>query len=141
MKTSSYLEQTLSFEQSPATDQYFEVRASHLFEAQGGNSCIEIHVQRPCQDQGIDRWSIVQKSDPKQELDCDSEPPSPVDWHRYSREHPPHYVGWPGLEQQKVSNAEDLQKIVSVRNPMMVVSVQAERAPLSKASKKCFRMW
>ncbi|KAF6234582.1 hypothetical protein HO173_007208 [Letharia columbiana] len=124
MRTSSYLEQTLSFEQSPATDQYFEVRSSHLFELQGGSSCIEIYVQRPSQDQSIDEWNVVQNYDQKQDFEYNSEPPSPVDWHRYStREHPPHYVGWPGLERQKVSNAEDLEEIASVRNPRVLMSV------------------
>ena len=116
MKTSSYLQQTLSFEQSPAIDQYFEVRADRLFEPKGGDSCIEVHVQRPNQDQSNDRWNLVQKSDPKQDFDCESVPPSPVDWHRYSSKNPPHYVGWPGLEQQRISNAEDLEKIASVRS-------------------------
>lgn len=124
MKTSSYLEQTLSFEQSPATDQYFEIRASHVFQLRGGSSCIEIHVQRPNQDQGIDQWNLVQKSDPKHDLECDSEPPSPVDWHRYSREYPPHYVGWPGLAQQVVSDAAELRHIASVRKHMVIMSVR-----------------
>ena len=125
MRASSYLEQTLSFEQSPATDQYFEVRASQLFEPEGGTSCIEIHFQRPNQDQNTDKWNIVQKCESKQDPDCDSEPPSPVDWHRYSREDPPHYVPKPGLEQRKVSNVEDLKKVASVRN-LMVLNLQAE---------------
>ena len=125
MRASSYLEQTLSFEQSPATDQYFEVRASQLFEPKGGTSCIEIHFQKSDQDQSIDKWNIVQKCESKQDLDCDSEPPSPVDWHRYSREDPPHYVARPGLEQQKVSNVEDLKKIASVRK-LRVMKLQAE---------------
>ena len=125
MRTSSYLEQTLSFEQSPATDQYFEVRASQLFEPEGGNSCLEIHFQRPNQDQ-VETWNIVQKCEPKQDFDCDSEPPSTVDWHRYSRENPPHYVPRPGIEQQKVSNAEDLKEIASVRKLMVIMNEQAE---------------
>lgn len=126
MKISSYLEQALSYEQSPATDQYFEVRASQLFEQQGGSSCIRIYVQRPSQDQGVEKWNLVQKCDPQQDFECNSEPPSPVDWHRYPRECPPHYVGGPGLEQQKVSNAEDLEKIASVRNFIVVMIVQAD---------------
>ena len=126
MKTSSYLQQTLSFEQSPATEQYFEVRTSLLFELQGGTSTIEIHVQRPKSDQSLDRWNLVQKRDLKQDFDNDVEPPSPVDWHRYSRVNPPHYVGWPGLDLQRVSNAEDLERITSVRKLMLVSYAQAD---------------
>ena len=121
MKTSEYLEQTLSFEQSPATEQYFEFRASHIFELQEGSSSIEIHVQRPQSDQSIDSLNLVQKGGRKHEFDSDSEPPSPVDWHRYSRENPPHYVGRPGLERQRISNAEDLETIASVRKFMVVM--------------------
>ena len=126
MKTSDYLEQTLSFEQSPATEQYFESRASHIFELKEGNSSINIHVQRPKSDQNVDSRNRVQKSDLKQEFDSDLEPPSPVDWHRYSRENPPHYVGSPGLDPQRVSNAEDLEKIASVRKFMLVMGVQTD---------------
>lgn len=128
MRTSPYLEQTLSFEQSPATDQYFEARASHLFELQGGSSCLEIHVQRPNQDQSSDRWNPMQKSDPKQDLECNSEPPSPVDWHRYSRNNPPHYVAGLGLEKQEVSTVEDLKKIANVRKLMAIIGMHADLA-------------
>ena len=126
MKTSKYLEQTLSFEQSPATEQYFESRASHIFELQEENSSIDIHVQRPESDQSVDSWNLVQNRDLKQEFDSDSEPPSPVDWHRYSRINPPHYVGLPGLERQRISNAEGLRKIASVRTFMLVMGVQTD---------------
>ena len=149
MKTSSYLEQTLSYEQSPATDQYFEVRASDLFELQEAHSCIEIHVQRPCQDQSPDRWTLLQrsdlksgsKSDPRQEYECDSEPPSPVDWHRFSRDHPPHYVGQPGLEQQKISDPSHLKGVASVRKSLVATPVQADIIHDKKESKKFFRIW
>lgn len=141
MKTSSYLEQTLSFEQSPATDQYFEARASHLFELPGGSSCLELHVQRPFQDQSSDRRNPVQESDLKQDLECNSEPPSPVDWHRYPREYPPHYVAGLGLEKQEVSNVEDLKKIANVRRLMVVIGMHADLALEGKASKNCFRIW
>ena len=126
MKTSPYLEQILSSEQSPATDQYFEFRASHLFELQEGNSSLGIHVQGPNQDQSIDQWYLVKKSDPKQDFDGDVEPPSPVDWHRYSRQDPPRYVGGPGLEQQRVSTIEDLERIAIVRKLTVLISVHAD---------------
>ena len=126
MKTSEYLEQTLSFEQSPAIEQYFEFRASHIFELQGGVSSIAIHVQRPQSDQSIDSWTLVQEGDRKQEFVSDWEPPSPVDWHRYSRENPPHYDGSPGLELQRISNAEDLKKIAIVRKFTVVMGVQTD---------------
>ena len=126
MTTSSYLEQTLSYYQSPAAEQYFELRAAQLFELQGGNSSIEIHVQQPKSDQSIDSWTAVQKSDLKQEFDSDLEPPSPVDWDRYSRENPPRYVGWPGLQRQSISNPEDLKKMASVRKLLMVTGVQTD---------------
>lgn len=126
MKTSPYLEQTLSFEQSPATDQYFEFRASNLFELQEGNSSLKIHVQRPDQGQSIDQWNLVKKSDPKQDFDGDVEPPSPIDWHRYPRQNPPRYVGGSGLEQQRVSNIKDLETIASVRKLTVPVNVYTD---------------
>lgn len=126
MKTSEYLKQTLSYEQSPATEQYFEFRASHIFELQGENSSIQIHVQRPESDQSTESWNLVQKSDQKQEFDSDFEPPTPVDFHRYSRENPPHYVGSPGLELQRISNVEDLVTIASVRNFLAEMGVQTD---------------
>lgn len=138
MKTSSYLEQTLSFRQNPAIDQYFEARASHLFERQGGSSCIEIHLQRPIRDQSTDQWNIVQKSDPKQDFDGDCEPSSHVDWDHDSRENPPHYDGWPGLEQQKVSNAEVLEKIANVRKPMVVIGIQTEKVLNNRRQRNAF---
>lgn len=121
MRTSSYLEQTLSFEQNPAIDQYFEDRASQLFEPKEDNSCLEIHVQRPHPEQSNENWNLVQKSELKHDIDCDSVPSSPVDCLRYSREGPPRYVPWPGLKRQKVLNAKGLEEIAS-------------------ASKKCFRV-
>lgn len=127
MRVSSFLEQTLSFEQSPSTDQYFEARASLLFELKEDSSCLQLHIQRPYQDQSIDEWNVVQHNYPEQDSGYNSEPPSPVDWHRYStREYPPHYVGGPGLELQQVSNAEDLEKIANVRKLMVIASGQAD---------------
>ena len=131
----------MSFQQSPATDQYFEARASKLFELQKGDPYIEIHVQRPNQDLGLDAWNLLPKSDSKQDVESVSEPESPIDWDRYLREDPPRYAGKPGLEPQRISDRANLERISSVRKLMAIRSVQADLIHTSKASKKCFRIW
>lgn len=116
MKTSSYLEQTLFFEQSPTTDQYFEDRSSHLFELPGGTSFVKVHVQLPYHDQAShgSLWDPKLKNDFNPGLSPTSDPPSPVDWYRYARDEPPHYVEPPRLRREEVSDLGKLTEIARV---------------------------
>lgn len=116
MKTSSYLEQTLFFEQSPATDQYFEDRSSHLFELPGGTSFVKVHVQLPYHDHApngsLCDWK--HKYDFKPGDSPTSDLPSLVDWYRYAKEEPPHYVEPPRLRREDVSDRGKLTQIARV---------------------------
>lgn len=116
MKTSSYLEQTLFFEQSPTTDQYFEDRSDQLFELPGGTSFVKVHVQWPDHDHAPNGllWDRKLNDDFKPLFSPTSDPPSPVDWHRYAREEPPHYVEPPRLRREEVSDLGNLTEIARV---------------------------
>ncbi len=117
MKISSYLEQTLFFEQSPATDQYFEDRAPQLFESSGGTSFIKVDVQLPCHDPISNGcvWIHKIESESKADMLSDSQPPSPVDCNRFLKKDPPHYVEPARLQRYEVSDTEELAEVARVR--------------------------
>ena len=116
MKTSSYLEQTLFFEQSSATDQYFEDRASQLFESSEKPAFIEFYKQLPRHDSVSSEavWIHKHDYDGKPSAHSDSEPPSPVDSHRFLRKDPPRYVEPARLECCKVSKIGELTEFARV---------------------------
>ncbi len=118
MKTSAYFEQALFYEQSPATDQFFEIRSSQLFEALEGCSFVDVYVQSPPYDDqtsnGKRPGDFLRKNDAKSLIKLSSVPPSPVDYHRYCKEGPPRYVEASGLRLQRVSDPEGLSSLASV---------------------------
>ena len=116
MKTSSHIEQSLFYEQSPATDQYFEDRAPQLFQQPGGSSFVKIDVQVPyneCVSEGC-IWVQKLESDSKSDDVSNLQPPSPVDWDRFLRKEPPHYVEPARLQRYEVSAPVELAKIAGV---------------------------
>lgn len=117
MRTSSYLEQTLFSEQSAATDQYFEDRASHLFEPHGRASFVKVHVQLPLHEE-ISKdsvWVHPPKCDPKSDVVSDSEPSSPVDCDRFTRKGPPRYVEPARLQRHEIADVSELTEVAQVR--------------------------
>ena len=118
MKTSPYLEQTLFYEQNPATDQFYESRSDTLFQDPGKDAFIEIHEQLPCtkfSDGSILYGPVAMASKPKPSAEFSSVPPSPVDSHRYGNEAAPRYREVPGLVPRRVGTQEELKSIASVR--------------------------
>ena len=122
MKSSSYFEQTLFYDQSPATDQYFEQRSSQLFELDPSKSFVEVHFRLPLQTaaQGGPGKTVSNALDSQHKPDTDSQgdttspPRSPVDKCHYFRHDPPHYDGSPGLDLRRVGDEKQLSEIALV---------------------------
>lgn len=140
MKTSSYVEQALFFEQSPATDQYFEDRSSQLFEPSGGTSFVKTHVQLPYYDHvpNGSHWGRKLKYDFKPGDSPTSDPPSPVDWYRYAREYPPHYVEPPKLRREKISDLGKLTEIAQVSLAVLATTPDSDMILMSSYPKTAF---
>ncbi len=117
MRVSSYLEDALFSEQSPATDALFEDRSDHLFETSSDNSFLDIYSQ-PQETTTLNTKDPGIGSNKDEAFSCSepaSSPPSPVDHHQYGRESAPRYVGIPGLNQQRITDSNELRDYVQVR--------------------------
>ncbi len=124
MKSPSSFDRTLFYDSSPATDQFFEERASRLFETEDDRSCLQLHIQPLPLGRELDQ--LVYDFPPRTKVrkgsmsdsDCDSPSisPLPVDQSRFLRGDPPQYIGLPGLTLQNVSDASKLQEIAMVKS-------------------------
>lgn len=127
MQPSSSFDRALFVNSNPATDEYFEERASKLFEPENKpetkKPCIGFHVSPPRPDNSPERPSedassptkIVPESTSDSESDCPSISVLPVDHIRHSSGNPPQYVDAPGLNFRDVSDKDTLIEIAAVK--------------------------
>ena len=128
MKTSSYLNETLFYSPSPATDQFFEEKAGKLFEPHDENSHLDIYVQPKPEDVSEDESrpnEMVWITHPRKgsESSCSSprEPKLGIDQTHYLLQNLPKYDGSPGLERMlTVSDPKVLSRIVQVRTDTLM---------------------
>jgi hypothetical protein len=143
MQTSSYLEQTLFYEQSPAVDQFFEAKSNKLFEEEG-RRFIEFYVQQPALPHASEeslgtphklKSGYMLTSEP-----C-SVPLSPLDTFRYRRHCPPSHSGLLGLHRHDVENTDEFVRIAKVRPPAAPSWTGMTDMSDMQASENLFRIW
>lgn len=123
MRSLSSFDRTLFYDSSPATDQFFEDRASQLFESDDERSWVQIHIQPhipegqqdPSNQDSPSRAKFRMESTSDSDCDSPSILPLSVDQIRHLQGDPPQYIGAPGLILRKVSDASELRKIAMVR--------------------------
>lgn len=115
MISSTYLEQSLYFDQSSSTDETLEKRACEIFEKLEANPFVEICVRIHDSNSSSPTSFNSQKGSVTLDVEAASSPSSPVDHCRFPGWEPPHYVGSHDLQRQYFSNSQELRNIVSVR--------------------------
>ena len=132
MKTSRYLNETLFYNPSPATDQFFEEKSVKLFEPHDENSYLDIYVQPKPEDVSEDESrpnEMVWTPHPRKGLEssCSSprEPKLGIDQTHYLLRNLPIYDESPGLERMlTVSDPKVLSRIVQVRTDTLMKRIR-----------------
>ena len=122
MQTSNYLKQTLFYQPSHATEQFFEGKSEALFQFPGKKSFIEVHHQQPRRQQKFPSPAPV--LDSKEESDYSSVHPSILEQSQCSsldEDPPPIYDKSPGLLRQDIRDLKDVRYIATVSALMIVL--------------------
>ncbi|MCJ1242727.1 hypothetical protein MMC14_010736 [Varicellaria rhodocarpa] len=140
MKTSRYLNETLFYNPSPATDQFFEEKSVKLFEPHDENSYLDIYVQPKPEDVSEDESrpnEMVWTPHPRKGLEssCSSprEPKLGIDQTHYLLRNLPIYDESPGLERMlTVSDPKVLSRIVQASKRRFRVCFVCQRHSYSR---------
>lgn len=148
MNQSTYLEQTLFYNQSTETDKTLKERSNKIFEKVETNSFVEIHVPISENHVRIDSNSNSPSSFTPQmgqvKLDDESSnPPSPIDHCHYLGSGPPLYVEPRELHHLNVSSSQELRNIATVRliTKCEHFKLMTNFVCLFEASSSYFRIW
>ena len=126
MRTSSYFNDALFYNQNSVIDQYFEKRSAQIFTSDKATSYIDIYYQSRSKKITLEETSLddkkrsdSQKPDPDLYWQTESAPLTPVDHEPVDHESflyqcPPRYNGSPGIETRKLSDVNLLSQIAVV---------------------------